>query len=167
MIFIVVGSQEPFDRLVSAVDTWATSAGYTDIFAQIANASYLPKNFNYTRFMDPAEFNEKFKAASLIVAHAGMGTILQALQFSKPIIVLPRLLKYHETRNDHQVSTAKSLGKLGYVRDVYNETELFDMLNNRTSIHAAPPIGSGASETLLQSIRVFLSSCERQIMSNE
>ena len=161
MILVVVGTQEPFDRLVKAVDTWAASSGYTDIFGQIANAEYLPKNFNYTRFIDPGEFNEKFKTASVIVAHAGMGTILQALQFSKPIIVLPRLLKYHETRNDHQVSTAKSLGKLGYVKDVYNETELFDVLNNRNSILPSPPIGPGASETLLQTIREFLTSAEK------
>jgi UDP-N-acetylglucosamine transferase subunit ALG13 len=160
MIFLVVGTQEPFDRLVSAVDKWSTATGYNDIFGQIANASYLPENFNYARFIDPEAFNEKFKFASLIVAHAGMGVILQALQFSKPIIVLPRLLKYHETRNDHQVSTAKSLGKLGYVRDVYNETELFDMLNNRNSIYPAPPIGSGASESLLQFIKNFLTSCK-------
>ena len=162
MILLVVGTQEPFDRLVKAVDTWVASTGYSDIFGQIANASYLPENFKYTRFIDPEEFNKKFKTASLIIGHAGMGTILQALQFSIPIIVLPRLSKYHETRNDHQVSTAKSLGKLGYVCDVYNETELFDVLNNRNSILPAPPIGPGASETLLQSIKKFLASCENK-----
>ena len=161
MILLVVGTQEPFDRLVKAVDTWVASSGYTQIFGQIANASYFPENFKYTQFIDPAEFNEKFKTASLIVGHAGMGTILQALQFSKPIIVLPRLVKYHETRNDHQVPTAKSFGKLGYVRDVYNETELFDALNNRMSIIPAPPIGPGASETLVQSLKDFFASCEK------
>ncbi len=161
MILLVVGTQEPFDRLVKAVDRWAALKGNTDIFGQIANASYLPENFEYTRFIDPSEFNEKFKTASLIVGHAGMGTIIQALQFSKPIIVLPRLLKYHETRNDHQVSTAKSLGKLGYVWDVYNENELFDALDNRNSILPAPPIGPGASETLLQSLKDFFAACKK------
>jgi UDP-N-acetylglucosamine transferase subunit ALG13 len=162
MILLVTGTQEPFDRLVSAVDEWAATTHDADIFGQIANASYIPKNFNYSRFIEPGEFNEKFKAASLIIAHAGMGTILQALQFSKPIIVFPRLFKFHETRNDHQVATARSLGKLGYVRDVYNETELFEVLNNRSSVHPAPPIGPAASETLIQFIKDFLASCEKQ-----
>lgn len=162
MILLIVGAQEPFNRLVSAMDKWAAATGCSDIFGQIANATYRPANFNYTHFIDPAEFNEIFQAASLIVAHAGMGTILQALQFSKPIIVLPRMLKYHETRNDHQVSTAKSLGKLGYVRDVYNEEELFEELNNYTSIHPAPPIGPGASKRLLSSIRNFLTLIENK-----
>ncbi|GAB1404972.1 MAG: glycosyltransferase [Lentimicrobiaceae bacterium] len=161
MIFLVVGTQEPFDRLVSAMDEWAATSGYTDIFGQIADSSYLPKNFSYARFMDPETFNEKFKTASLIVAHAGMGTILQALQLAKPIVVLPRLYKYHETRNDHQVSTAKSLEKLGFVHAVYSGEELIETLNKRDTLQTAPPIGPAASETLLMFIQDFLNSCKK------
>ncbi|MEA5109087.1 hypothetical protein SDC9_27704 [bioreactor metagenome] len=156
MIFVVVGTQEPFDRLIRAVDRWAGETGYKEIFGQISRAAYLPMNFSYTDFIEPEQFIDKFRAADVIVGHAGMGTIIQALQFSKPIIVMPRLSGYHETRNDHQVSTAKSFGRLGYVMDVYSEEDLFDTLNRIDSIKPSKPIGSGASENLLASLREFI-----------
>lgn len=156
MIFVVVGTQEPFDRLIRAVDQWAGDTGYKEIFGQISRAEYSPTNFSYTDFIEPEQFIDKFRSADIIVGHAGMGTIIQALQFSKPIIVMPRLSIFHETRNDHQISTAKSFGRLGYVKDVYSDQDLFDALNRIDSFKPAKSIGPGASENLLASIREFI-----------
>ncbi len=158
MIFLVVGTQEPFDRLVKAMDAWAGKTGNKDIYGQISRASYLPANFEYTDFIAPEQFNEKFQSADIIVGHAGMGTIIQALQHYKPIIVMPRLSRYHETRNDHQFSTAKSLGRLGYVKDVYSEEELFAALDEIKSIKPSDPIGESASQSLLKYISDFIKS---------
>jgi UDP-N-acetylglucosamine transferase subunit ALG13 len=156
MIFLVVGTQEPFDRLVKSIDDWAGKTGNKDIFGQISRASYLPANFEYTDFIAPKQFNEKFQSADIIVGHAGMGTIIQALQHYKPIIVMPRLSRFHETRNDHQFSTAKSLGRLGYVKDVYTEEELFSALNEAKSIQPSGPIGESASQSLIDYISDFI-----------
>lgn len=156
MIFVVVGTQEPFDRLIRAVDQWAGDTGYKEIFGQISRAEYLPTNFSYTDFIEPEQFIDKFSSADVIVGHAGMGTIIQALQFSKPIIVMPRLSSFHETRNDHQISTAKSFGQLGYVKDVYSDQDLFEALNHIGSIKPSKVIGPGASEKLLTSLREFI-----------
>lgn len=158
MILVVVGTQEPFDRLVKAIDDWAGKTGYKDIYGQISRATYLPINFKFTDFIPPKQFNEEFQTADIIVGHAGMGIIIQALQHSKPIIVMPRLAGFHETRNDHQLSTAKSLGRLGYVRDVYSEEELFSALDSAKSIKPSKPIGDSASESLLSYISNFLKS---------
>ncbi|MHC1775951.1 MAG: glycosyltransferase [Lentimicrobium sp.] len=156
MIFLVVGTQEPFDRLVKAIDNWAGKTGNKDIYGQISRASYLPANFEYTDFIAPEQFNEKFQSADIIVGHAGMGTIIQALQHFKPIIVMPRLSRYHETRNDHQFSTAKSLSRLGYVKGVYNEEELFSALDEAKSIQPLKPIGENASQSLIDCISDFI-----------
>lgn len=156
MIFVVVGTQEPFDRLIKAIDKWAGLNPGKELFGQISYAEYKPVNFAYTDFISPPDFNKKFEAATLIVGHAGMGTIIQALQHSKPIIVMPRLARYHETRNDHQYSTAKSLGKLGYVHDVYTEEELFAALDNAHNLLPSAPIGNSASESLLSYLRQFI-----------
>lgn len=158
MIFLVVGTQEPFDRLVKSIDDWAGKTGNKDIFGQISRATYLPANFEYTDFIAPEQFIEKFQSADIIVGHAGMGTIIQALQHSKPIIVMPRLARYHETRNDHQLSTAKSLGRLGYVKDVYTEEELFVALDESKSIQPSEPIGESASQSLINCISDFIKS---------
>lgn len=156
MIFVVVGTQEPFDRLIRSIDHWAGKRAYRDIYAQISNSEYKPVNFESTDFIPPDIFNSKFNSADLIVSHAGMGTIISALQFSKPIIVMPRLSCYHEHRNDHQLATAKSFGKLGFVNDVYNEEELFAALDAAGDLKPSPVIGSGASESLIETIKKFI-----------
>lgn len=158
MIFLVVGTQEPFDRLVKSVDKWAGKSGYKDIYGQISRAGYLPVNFEFTDFIAPELFDEKFLSADLIIGHAGMGTIIQALQYYKPIIVMPRLSLYHETRNDHQFSTAKSFSRMGYVKDVYTEDELFAALDSAGNIKPSQPIGLSASQSLLNCISDFIKS---------
>ena len=156
-LFVVVGTQEPFDRMLKAIDEWAVSTGFKDIFAQISDAAYIPAGFESTDFISPELFDQKFKEADLIVSHAGMGTIISALQHSKPIIVMPRLAQFHEHRNDHQLATARSFGKLGYVKDVYSDSELREALDNASSMRPAPAIGSGASKELLQFLKSYIS----------
>lgn len=156
MIFIVVGTQEPFDRLIKYMDEWAGIYKYPNIIAQIAHSSYKPSNFEWFDFIPVTEFDNKFKQANLIVSHAGMGSILSALQYSKPIIVMPRLADLKEHRNDHQVATAKSFSKLGYVNAVYSKEELFASLNKRNEIKPVPPINHQASNLLLSTLQEFI-----------
>jgi UDP-N-acetylglucosamine transferase subunit ALG13 len=158
MIFVVVGTQEPFNRLIRHIDEWSSLSGYSDIEAQISRASYIPGNFQWHEFLAPELFDEKFKQADLIISHAGMGTIISALQFSKPIIVMPRLAKYKEHRNDHQLATAISFSQLNYVKAVYNRQELFNALDNRKSLLPAPPISAFASDDLTSVISQFIRS---------
>lgn len=156
MIFLITGTQEPFDRMVEYVDEWSALTGFTDIIGQISDASYKPRNFKYFDFTPIEEFDKLFRNASLIVAHAGMGTIISALQYSKPIIVMPRLAKYHEHRNDHQLATADSFSKLGYVKAAYSKEELFHFLNNRQEIIPASPISHYASDQLTHTVQDFI-----------
>ena len=155
-IFIVVGTQEPFDRMIKAIDIWTgMNQGHT-IFAQISRAHYEPKSFQFTDFIAPALFDARFKEADLIISHAGMGTIISALANGKPIIVMPRLAANHEHRNDHQLATAKSFEKLGFVKAVYSENELHDALDSAQSLKAAKIIGSDASPELIKTIQSFI-----------
>ncbi len=155
MIFVVVGTQEPFDRLIKIVDEWAVQSGYNDIIAQVSNANYLPANFKHFDFLPTDKFDELFKKAEIIVGHAGMGTIISAMHYQKPIIVMPRLAKFREHRNDHQLATAKSFSQLGYVRSVYSKDELIVALNERNLLKPAPPISEHASTGLLETIENF------------
>jgi len=157
-IFVVVGTQEPFDRMVKTIDQWAAGNSSANIFGQISRAAYIPESFETTGFISPELFDIKFREADLIVSHAGMGTIISALQHSKPIIVMPRLAEFLEHRNDHQLATARSFGKLGFVKDVYNENELIEALNNADSMKAAPAIGSGASQELTGFLKTYVST---------
>ncbi len=110
MIFLTVGTQLPFDRLVLAIDTWAGENPGHQIFGQIADpgpGGYRPKNFEWVADLSPPEFQARFDAATHIVSHAGMGTIISALNKGKPILLMPRLAHLGEHRNDHQKATVQ------------------------------------------------------------
>ena len=78
MIFYTVGTQLPFDRLTKMIDKFAETSDI-EIFGQIGNTDYKPKNFEYCKQLEVADFERKFDSASIIISHAGMGTILQSL----------------------------------------------------------------------------------------
>jgi UDP-N-acetylglucosamine transferase subunit ALG13 len=90
VIFVTVGAQMPFDRLVRTVDQWAKHNNRDDVFAQIGQSEYRPSNMQWTNFLEPEEFKLKYEAAKVIVAHAGTGSIITALQLGKPIPICER-----------------------------------------------------------------------------
>src|SRR4051812_19357952 len=103
MIFVTVGTQVQFDRLIRTVDEWAGARARTDVYAQIGPSNDRFKHIRTERFIDPTEFRNCVEAASLVIAHAGMGSIITALELGKRIIVMPRRASLGEHRNDHQV----------------------------------------------------------------
>ena len=107
MIFATVGTQLPFDRLVSTLDQWASSQSQSEVFAQIGDSKYCPRYIQWRRFLQPEEYNARLQQASVIVAHAGIGSILSALELGKRAIIMPRMSKWGEHRNDHQLATAR------------------------------------------------------------
>jgi len=123
MIFLTVGTQFHFDRLVKAVDQAVGQNAFNEkIFAQIGTISYKPCNFDAVASMEKDVFDRYIHEASGIIGHAGMGTITMALENHKPLLVMPRLAKYGEVVNDHQVAIAKKFEQLGYLLVAY-ETE--------------------------------------------
>ena len=125
MIFLTVGTQFPFDRLVKTVDEFVGSNGLNEeIFAQIGDSRYQPQNFKAVASLDKSLFDKYLRDASCIISHAGMGTITMALELQKPLLVLPRRKIYGEVVNDHQLGTAKKFEELGHVLAAYSVEEL-------------------------------------------
>lgn len=160
MIFVTVGHELPFDRLVRDVDDWAGRMARTDVFAQVGKSSYEATHIETREFLDPQAFRRRMSEATGIVSHAGMGTIITALELGKPLLVMPRLAKYRETRSDHQVSTARRFADAGRILTAFSREELFDQLDrleNRTISDSSPV---GVSETLLVRLRSFIGGNE-------
>lgn len=153
MIFVTVGAQMAFDRMIRAVDHWAKDTGRSDVFAQIGPAEYTPEHIEHVGFLEPPEFTERARAASVIVAHAGMGSIITALTMGKPILVMPRRGDLRETRNDHQIATAQRLSELGKVAVAMDETELVERLGRLDDLTAAGAIGPYAQDSLIAAVR--------------
>ena len=134
MIFVTVGNMDPFDRLIKAIDHWALANSSNEkIFAQIGDGQYVPANCEYVRRLSPGDFAKRFQEARLIVSHAGVGTIITALELAKPIIVMPKKASLGEQRNDHQLATVRHLKRSELMMVVDSEAELTSMLNRWSS----------------------------------
>ena len=156
MIFIVTGTQEPFDRLLKIVDRWSSSNKGIKIIAQTAKSTFSSKNMTCFDYLEPDVFNEYFNNADVIIGHAGIGTIIEALQNEKKLVVFPRLVKYNEHRNDHQLHTAKGFDKLGLINVAYSENELLKYLDDLDSIPKKEKIDNKAEQKLLDSLFTFI-----------
>jgi len=156
VIFVTVGYQMPFDRMVRAIDQWVGRTSRKDVYAQIGSTAFRPEYLQWTQFIGPSEFRAKVKAADLVVAHAGMGSIITAMELGKPILVMPRRGDLKETRNDHQVATARRFLEQGRIAVAFDEHELIEKLDQVDSLRARDPISSQASPQLIQRIRSFI-----------
>lgn len=125
-----MGTQIPFDRFLRMMDEVAPLMNGEEIVAQIIADKYKPVNFKTVGFIAPDDFDDYVRRARLIVSHAGMGSIISALDAGKPIVVVPRIAKLGEHRNEHQLATADALEKLGYIHVARNTDELRTLLCN-------------------------------------
>ncbi len=143
MIFVTVGTQLPFDRLIKYVDQFAAAADLK-VLGQIGKGKYEPENIRWKRFYEPDEMDEAFKISKVIVSHAGMGTIINCLRIRKPIIIFPRLSALGEHRNDHQLDTLKSFENVAGIYSAKDENQLCSLLQGHESLSL--PKGLDSSE---------------------
>ena len=155
MIFLSVGTQLAFDRLIQTVDDWSSTQAH-DVFAQVGPSTLVPRNMEYKDFIAPSEVAELCKKADLLVAHAGMGSILTALKYQTPIIVLPRKASLGEHRNEHQLATARWVEKLPGVFVAWDEAELVALLDRSSELTSGHVIEPDAEDRLIQYIKGFI-----------
>jgi Uncharacterized conserved protein len=155
MILLSVGTQLPFDRLISIMDDLAPNIP-EPVYGQIGFGKYVPRNFEFSSAIAPAEFEERFRGADVIVSHAGIGTILTAQRHEKPIILFPRRARYGEHRNDHQLATCRNLGGTPGIYVAYNEEELRKLIESKEGLQPASIGSSPERDQLIASLRQFL-----------
>lgn len=129
MIFITIGSAFPFDRLIRTMDAWAETTGRGgDCLAQIGRGTYRPSHMEWRPSLGETEFAETVKSASLVVSHAGMGSVITALRHGTPIVMLPRRFEAGEHTTDHQMATARWLEAKPGVFIAWDEEVLADKI---------------------------------------
>ena len=140
MIFVVTGTQLPFPRLIDAMDTLAPQLDER-VVAQVGPDPTPRANIETRTKLPPIEFEALFLEARIIVAHAGVGSILSAKRLRRPLIIVPRRFELGEHRNDHQLATAKELEGIHGVRIAWETDVLFDLLSVQDTPAAAPEPG--------------------------
>ena len=156
MIFVTVGVQLPFDRLIRAIDVWAGARARSDVVAQVGASSYRPSNIRAKAQLSPDEFRAHVEEAKLVVAHAGMGSIITALEIGKPIIVLPRQAALNEHRNDHQLATARYMEEQNLVRVAKSEEHLVQLLDDWQDSGPPVRIAEYADSELVARLSTFI-----------
>lgn len=155
MILVTVGMQLGFDRLVKAMDDIAPSLD-EPVCAQIGKGEFEPQNMDWKRNFGAAELEAHAARSRVIVAHAGVGTVLTARRVGKPIILFPRSMALREHRNDHQIATAKQLIDLPGIYVAEDQPQLSELLHRPTDELAPPDTEARPSSKLLDKIENFI-----------
>ncbi len=156
MIFLTVGTQFSFDRLVKAVDLAVERGHITEqVYAQIGESSYRPHNFGSISSLEKPLFDKYIRDASCIISHAGMGTIAMVLSNNKPLLVMPRQKKYGEVVNNHQIAIARKFEEFGHILAVYREEDLQAKIEQLKSFVPRPRTNN--TEAITNRISEFLS----------
>lgn len=126
MIFITVGSQKfQFNRLLEQIDLLIENKIIKEeVFAQIGSSDYIPKNYKYKDFITQEEFIDYMSKCNYVITHAGTGAIINALKNDKKVIAIPRLSKYGEHVDDHQIQLIDEFKELNFIEPVYEIDEL-------------------------------------------
>lgn len=130
MIFVALGTQKfQLNRLLKLIDSLIETKQIKDeVFAQIGNSDYHPVNYKYSDFLNPKDFEEYISKCDLLITHSGVGTIVCGLKNKKPVIVFPRLAKFCEHVDDHQLQIAEAFSSQNYVLLCGENDNLSDLI---------------------------------------
>lgn len=110
MVFVTLGTQKfQFDRLLKKLDELMENGKIKreELVVQCVYSEYTPKNFEMFSMKPQTEIEEYMKNADIIITHSGTGSIITALKLKKRLIIVPRLKKYGEHVDNHQIELAE------------------------------------------------------------
>lgn len=133
MIFVILGTQDKtFPRLIEKIENQIKKKNIKEeVIVQAGQTKYESDLVKVMDFVDVDEFNKLIDESSFIITHSGVGSILTALEKGKSIIAVPRLKKYGEHVNDHQLQILENFAENKYVipvKDLEDENELEEAL---------------------------------------
>jgi len=155
MIYVTVGTMfMDFTRLINAMDTIAQSSD-EEVIIQTGMDSTTPNHASHFDFKPREEVQAIQARARMIVCHAGIGSVKDALAAQRPFIVVPRLKRWREHMNDHQLELARAVESRGWGRMVLDIDELSELCAT------PPPMPSdyrSMSTPLVESIRTDIAN---------
>lgn len=131
MILVLLGTQDKsFKRLLEYVDDAINKKIIKEkVIAQVGHTKYKSDNIEMFDLIPREEMESLVEKANIIITHGGVGFITDAIKHNKKIIAVPRLKKYEEHTNDHQMQIIEEFSKLGYLLPLYENDTLENVLN--------------------------------------
>ncbi len=135
MILVLLGTQDkPFERILKSVSRQIDKGNIKEkVVAQTGCTSFEHKKIKTFDFMPKEKLYELMDKARLIITHGGVGTITECISKGKKVIVVPRLKKYGEHTNDHQLQITKEFAMKKYVLPLYDTKNLSVVLEKAKS----------------------------------
>jgi len=130
MIFVTVGTHEQqFNRLVEKIDELVYDKIIADeVFMQIGYSTYEPKYTQWEKMISHEKMEEYEEMSEVIITHGGPATFMSVLRKGKIPIVVPRLEKFGEHVNDHQLDFVLKMKERGYHIIVIEEIGKLNMI---------------------------------------
>jgi len=163
LIFVTIGTMvkvNEFTRLIKKMDEVASRLD-EEVVMQIGSIPYEPqhaKSFSHTSYQESLSY---FQKASLVIGHGGAGTVLNALKFQVPIVVVPRSQRYGEHFDDHQMELAQRLVGNELIKVVYDiedlESAVIEMLKKGKEIDRQKKFSE--RDRLIKTIKDFVDRC--------
>ena len=131
MIFVSLGTQDKsFTRLVEKIEELKKSGKIKEeVVVQLGNTKYKSEFIKCIDFMSMEDFDKYLKNCRYLITHGGVGTILTALKYNKKVIAVPRLSKYNEHVNDHQLELIEALSLDNYILGCKTLDDLEENIN--------------------------------------
>jgi UDP-N-acetylglucosamine transferase subunit ALG13 len=154
VILATVGTQLPFPRFIDLLDEIA-GTHRLEIVAQTCDPAAAPAHLKAVAQLAPVEFDRLVAECTVLVGHAGIGTVLSALKAGKPVILFPRHSSLGEHRNDHQIATAESFRDRDgiYVADDREALERYLVTDDLTAAGLRP---TARRTALVERLRAFI-----------
>ena len=132
MILVTLGTQDKeFVRVLKEIDRLIDKKVITEeVVVQAGYTKYESKNMKIFDYVPKKELEEYMEKANYIITHAGVGSIFDALKKGKKVIAVPRLSKYKEHNNDHQLELIEEFKKENLILPVIEMDELEDAIKN-------------------------------------
>jgi exopolysaccharide biosynthesis glucuronosyltransferase PssE len=135
MIFVTIGSSEPFDRLLRALEG---SVNGEALLVQRGSSQIAPRHASVVDFMTFDDFIDAVRRARVTVTHAGVGSVLAVISLGKRPVVVPRLRRFGEAVDDHQLPFARRLHEAGLVVLVEDLSQLKEAIAPRPEMNERP-----------------------------
>lgn len=129
-ILVTLGTQDkPFTRLLEEIDRQVELGNINgDVTVQAGFTKYSSKNMEIFDLVDRDKFSELINDCDLLITHGGVGSILTGLKNKKKVIAVPRLSKYGEHVNDHQIQIIERFSEMGYILKFMEADDLGEIL---------------------------------------
>ena len=130
MIFVMLGTQNnSFHRLLEEVQKNIDNGNINEeVVVQKGYTKFESKDMTLFDEISQDKFNKLIDKADLIITHGGVGSIITSITKGKKVIAVPRLQKYGEHVNDHQLDIIESFNKKGYIIGLHDVSELENAL---------------------------------------